>query len=97
MLKKRSLIVGLVGLNLVLAAALIFSLDLTPSAYAQRSGRPGDFAICTVKVHEDFDVVYVVDQQTRLLHCFVPAKGGKDGKLTYVQTRDLESDIKRTD
>jgi len=92
---KRSLIVGLVGLNLVMAAALIFSLDMVPAAYGARSGRPGDFAVCTVKVHKDFDVIYILDQQARLLHCFVPSTK-KDGKLTFVQTRRLEDDIGRT-
>ena len=95
MLTKRSLIVGLVGLNLFLAAALIFSLDLVPAAYAGRGGRAGDFAVCTVQVHEDFDVLYILDQQARLLHCFVPSTK-KDGKLTFVQTRNLEEDIGRT-
>ena len=96
MLSKRSLIVALVGLNLILAAVLVFSMHLVPAAHAARTGRPGDFAACTVKVHEDFDVIYILDQQVRKLHCFVPATS-KDGKLTYVQTRDLEQDVRRVD
>ncbi|MCK4660454.1 MAG: hypothetical protein KAV82_13110 [Phycisphaerae bacterium] len=96
MFTKRSLIVGLVGLNLALAAVLIFSRDVLPTAYAARGGRPGDFAVCTVKVHKDFDAVYILDHQSRKLHCFVPSKS-HDAKLTFVQTRDLESDIRRTD
>ena len=96
MFTKRSLIVALVGLNLILAAVLVFSRDVLPAAYANRGGRPGDFAVCTVKVHEDFDAVYVIDQQARKLHCFLPS-ASKDGKLTFVQTRDLESDIRRTE
>ncbi|MFH0981035.1 MAG: hypothetical protein V2A79_05800 [Planctomycetota bacterium] len=95
MLSKRSLIVALVGLNLILAAVLIFSLDLVPAAYAQRGGRPGDFGVCTVKVHKDWDTIYILDHQVRKLHCFIPAKSN-DGKMTFVQTRDLESDIRRT-
>ncbi len=96
MLTKRSLIVALVGVNLILAAILIFSRDALPAAYANGGGRPGDFAVCTVKVHDNFDVVYVLDQQVRRLYCFVPSKGS-DGKLICVQTRDLESDIRRTE
>lgn len=96
MLTKRSLIVALVGLNLLLAAVLIFSLNLLPVAHAARGGRPGDYAMCTVKVHEDFDVIYILDQQVRKLHCFVPSVN-HDGKLTFAQSRDLESDVRRTE
>jgi hypothetical protein len=93
---KRGLIVALVGLNLMLAAALLFSLDTLPAAYAQRSGRPGDFAMCTVKVQRDYDAIFVLDQTARKLHAYLPTMG-KEGKLFYVMTRDLESDIRRTD
>ncbi|MCP4593567.1 MAG: hypothetical protein GY842_22750 [bacterium] len=95
MFGKRSLIVTLVGANLLLAAALILSLDLLPSAYAQRGGRPGDFAVCTVKIHEDYDAIYIIDQQKRHLHCFMPSRA-QDGTLTYVSSRDLASDVQRT-
>lgn len=96
MLGKRGVIVALVGLNLALAAALIFSLDVLPRAYAQRGGRPGDYSVCTVRVKRDADCIYVLDHQDRKLHCFAPTRG-KDGTLSYVQTRDLESDIRRTE
>ena len=96
MLTKRSLIVGLVGLNLLVAAVLIFSLDLLPAAYAARGGRPGDFAVITVKVHKDYDAIYIVDQPVRKLYCFIPSTA-HDGKLTFIQARDLESDIRRTE
>ncbi len=101
MLTKRGLIVALVGINLILAAALIFTRPLLPAAYAGSGGRPGDFAICTVKVHKDFDAVYILDQQGRRLHCFIPTHwktntGLPDGKLTLIQSRDLESDMKRS-
>jgi hypothetical protein len=95
MLGKRGLIVALVGINLILLAALVFSIDGGAAAYANPGGRPGDFALCTVKVHKDWDVLYVLDQQTRRLHCLMPTKTG-DGKLTYVQSRDLEADVKRS-
>jgi len=95
-LTKRSLIVALVGVNLVLAAALVFSLDLVPKAFADRSGRPGDFSVCTVLIKRDAACIYIVDHQERKLHCFAPTRG-KEGTLSYVQTRDLESDFLRTE
>ncbi len=96
MLAKRSLIVALVGLNLAVAAALVFSFDLVPKAHADRSGRPGDFSMCTVVVKRDAACIYILDHTDRKLHCFAPTRG-KDGTLTYVQTRDLESDFRRTE
>lgn len=96
MLTKHSLITALVGVNLVLAAALVFSFDLVPEAYADRGGRPGDFSMCTVVVKRDIGCIYILDHADRKLHCFAPTRG-KDGTLSYVQTRDLESDFRRTE
>lgn len=95
MLTKRTLIVALVGLNLALMAALLLRLDMLPRAQAAPGGRPGDFAACTVKIHEDYDAVYVVDQTNRKLHMFVP-NPRMDGTLNLIQTRELESDFQRT-
>ena len=95
MVTKRTLLVVLVGLNLALVAALILSLDILPRAQANPGGRPGDFAACTVKVHEDYDGLYVVDQAKRKLHLFVPSTK-MDGTLTHLQTRDLDADFRRT-
>ena len=95
MLTKRTLIVALLGLNLVLLAALVLSLDVLPRAQANAGGRPGDFAACTVKIHEDYDGVYIVDQTNRKLHLLTPSPKN-DGTISLVQTRDLESDFRRT-
>lgn len=94
MLTKRSLIVALVGLNLALLAALVLSLDILPRAEAAPPGRAGDFAAVTVKLHEDYDGLYVIDQTSRKLHLLVPAR--QEGTLEIIQTRDLESDFRRT-
>lgn len=95
MLTKRTLIVALVGLNLALLAALILSLNILPVARANSAGRPGDFAACTVKIHEDYDGLYIVDQSQKKLHLLVPSTKN-DGTLTILQTRDLEADFRRT-
>jgi len=94
MLSRRSIVAGLVGVNLFLLGVLLFSTFPPAAAYAQATGRPGDFMAVSCQVHQNFDALYILDGPARLLHCFVPAQNST-GKLVYAQTRSLANDFRR--
>ncbi|MBN1512716.1 MAG: hypothetical protein JXB13_11940 [Phycisphaerae bacterium] len=94
MYSKRSLIVLLAGVNIVLLAALVFSVASPPAAIAQVApGRPGDFMMATGSVTNQLDAVFIIDSPGRLLHCFLPAQN-KSGQLMHAQTRSLANDFR---
>ena len=94
MLTKRSVVVGLVGLNLFLLAALVLGSYSLPTAYAQAAGRAGEFLCITSGVSgQDYDVLYVLDLPERKLHAFIPTI--PLGQLEYATNRDLEKDFRR--
>lgn len=73
MFGKRSLVVLLVGLNLMLLAALLISSYSLPAAYAQGRGRSGDFVAVTAQaLGQSYDVLYVLDVPERQLYAFYP-------------------------
>ncbi len=94
MYSKRSWIVFLAGVNIVLFAALVFSAASPAAAIAQVApGRPGDFMIATGSVTSQEDAVYIIDSPGRLLHCFMPVGDGA-GQLRHAQTRSLMNDFR---
>ncbi len=94
MLSKRSIIVGLVGLNLFLLAAVILSSYELPTAYAQKMGAGGNFIAVTCEVDESYDVFYIVDLSNRRMHAIVPSRT-PSGSPQVGATRDLERDFRR--
>jgi hypothetical protein len=92
-LTKRSIIVGLVGVNLFLLAALVLSAAPPPAAMAQTAGRPGDFMMISCQFTDQYDALYILDNPGRLLHCFAPA-GKSAGKMIHAQTRELINDFR---
>ncbi len=95
MLTKRSWIVLLGGLNVVLAALLVAGLVQLPRAHAQMGARPGDFITVTAKpAGRDYDVLYMLDVPARKLHAFHPG-GQQSPGLILVQPRDLARDFGR--
>ena len=95
MLSKRTIIVGLVGLNLFLLAALVLSSYTPPAAFAQSRGRPGDFIMSTVEIHEDYDALVIIQAPTGAMHVFVPREIKGGAALQYAITRDLNRDFGR--
>lgn len=95
MFTKRSLIVLLVGLNLLLFVILVIGTYSLPGAYAQTGGRAGDFALVTAKVAgQSYDAVYVLDRPARKLYALY-ATGGQNTRLTPAQFRDLVKDFRQ--
>ena len=94
MVTKRSVIVGLVGLNLLLAAVLILSAYPPQAAYAQRAGGSSEILAATCRIDNNYDALYLVDLGERKLHCFVPNRD-QSGAIFYAGSRDLLKDFER--
>ncbi len=96
MLTKRSLIVLLVGANLVLLLILIIGSYALPSAYAQAGrGRPGDWLAVTAKAQgQAYDALYLLDRQDAKLYVLYPQDVQR--KLYKpADVRDLKADFQR--
>jgi len=95
MLTKRSLIVFLVGVNLLLFMVLVVGITSPPAAYAQTRGPAGSFLTATAAVEgQEYDVLYILDLATRRLHAFAPTNV-QSKKPDYRGYRDLEKDFRR--
>ena len=64
---KRTIIVGLVALNLVLLGVLLFGVS-TPKANAQVFG--SDYLLVTGRISDNYDAVYVIDLSSRRMLAF---------------------------
>jgi hypothetical protein len=62
---RQALIVALIGLNVVLAAALLYGTTASP-AYAQAFGQP-QYLITTGHFTANQEVVYILDQKNEIL------------------------------
>ena len=94
MVTKRSIITALVGLNLLLLAALVFSTYSPPAAFAQRRGAAADYVAVTCRADKDYDALYIIDLTERNLHCFVPNRD-RSGRTLYAGRRNLVADFQR--
>ena len=94
-LSKRSIIVALTGLNLLLLAALILSSYTPPAAYAQGRGRAGDYLMATVQIHEDLDALTVINIPRGFLYVFRPQQTRNGAKLALTGQRNLNTDFRR--
>ena len=95
MLTKRSLVVLLIGVNLLLAAVLVIGSYSLPAAYAQTTARPGDFICVTAKTQaQAYDVFYILDVPHRKLHALYPSNI-QTRQHDYAGFRDLSMDFGR--
>lgn len=94
-MNKRNVIVALIGLNVLLAAALVFTTVDPPSAMAQSRGRPGDFAMATIQIHEDYDALALINIPAAKLYFFVAREQGNTAQVTPSDVRDLNRDFER--
>ena len=94
-MNKRNVIVALIGLNVLLAAALLFTTVNPPSAMAQSRGRPGDFAMATIQIHEDYDALALINIPAAKLYFFVPREQGGSAQVVPSDVRDLNRDFER--
>jgi hypothetical protein len=92
-MNKRTCIVLLVGVNLFLLAALVFSVFPGPAAYAQRVGISGNFMMVTAEIQDGYDALYLFDVADRKMYAFSIEKGGA-GRLEVRDFRDLKADFR---
>ena len=93
MLRKRSLVVLLAIVNLILGAALLAGTTSLPPAFAQAGIRPGEFLCVTAKPSgQSYDVLYVLDVPSRQLHAFYPGLP-QSKNLSQAKPRDLTKDF----
>jgi len=93
--RKRTLIVGLCGLNLLLLAGLILSSYELPAAQAQGRGRPGDYIMATCQIHDNYEALVVINNQISGLFVWVPRQSGKVIKVIPTGSRNLQMDFRR--
>jgi hypothetical protein len=93
MFRKRSIIVILAGLNLLLLGLLVAGTYSLPAAMAQSGGRSGDFVNVTAKAKgQNYDVVYLLDVPAQKLHAFYPANL-QQRQYGYGQSVDLAAEF----
>ena len=95
MIRKRTLVTALAGLNLLLLAGLILASYEPPAAYAQGRGRPGDYVMATCQVHSDYDVLAVINAQKGLMFIYLPRETRNGAKLVAAGFRNLNRDFAR--
>lgn len=88
---KGALIVGLICVNLVLVAVLVFGAT-APKAQAQVRGGGSDYTMVTGHVGSDWDAVYIVDLKTRRMGGWLFNKTTK--RLDLYAGRDLNRDFR---
>ena len=96
MLTKRSLLVFLVGVNLVLLGVLLIGTYSLPTAYAQLPpGRPGDWLAVTAKAQgQAYDVLYLLHRTDRKLYALYPTSVQRK-QYEPATFRDLKKDFQR--
>jgi len=93
-MSRRSLIVLLAGLNLVLLASIVLvSWDL-PAARAQPAAAAQSYLMVTGQVRRGMDAVYLVDLPKRRIHVFAPNRQQNARRLFHVGVRDLVRDFR---
>ena len=93
MMGKRTIIVALVGVNVLLASALLSRVAALPTARAQTGARPGELLCVTAKpAGQSYDVLYMLDVGAHKLHAFYHASP-QSSRLIPVQPRDLLADF----
>ena len=65
---RRTLFVLLLGVNLALVAAMLLIAPGLPAAHAQAVAQGGNYIMVTGRIMDDYDVLYLVDLNTRTLH-----------------------------
>ncbi len=94
-MNRRSIIVFLVGANLLLLATLILTSWRLPVAKAQAVPMATNYLMVAGEIRDGTDALYVVDLPKRRLHVFIPNHDQNNRRLIYRQYRDLEYDFRK--
>ena len=92
-MNKRYWISLLIGVNLVLGAALLL-VHLSPQpAFAQNGPDISNRYIAVAgEMQDELDVLYVLDSKERFLHAFIYDRAAR--QLLYTAARDLDRDFR---
>jgi len=88
---KRRLIVGLVGVNVALLAAVMLVAS-TPRAHAQVVGADTDYIVVTARLASDHAALFVVDLARHALGVWQIDKTSK--RFQLIGVRDLTDDFR---
>jgi hypothetical protein len=95
---KRGLIFLLIGVNVMLAAAIMFTLHTPPSALAQAVGaRRGEYLLFSARADVTNDAIYLLDAGNKKIYVFRsafprnPVTGAT--AVAHVSTRDISRDF----
>ncbi len=91
-MSKRTLITLLIGVNVLLAAALIIVSGGQQTAYAQAAPLANNFLMVSGSILNQHDVMYVIDLSNRDLHVFELDRTTK--RLVHRDGRDLLRDFR---
>ncbi len=91
---KRTLIVLLAGLNLLLLAGVILFSWSPPAAYAQATPMGRNYAVVAGEINDGRDALYILDLPRRRMHVFVPNRDQANRRLFYAGYRDLQRDFR---
>jgi hypothetical protein len=90
---RRICLSVLICVNLVLLLGVCLASYSLPQAHAQpATGLSGNYLIVTGEIQNEYDAMYLLDQQERTLHAFYWEKGRR--QLIYSDWRDLERDFR---
>jgi len=91
--RKRSAVVLLAGLNVILLLALLTPRLGSPAAFAQPGPRgPGYLCVTAKPAGQTYDVLYLLDPAAQKLHAFYPGLP-QNRQLTRAEPRDLKKDF----
>ncbi len=93
-MNKRTLIVALTGLNLLLLSALVVTAFPPPQAHAQAAPLGQNYAMVAGEIRDGVDAVYLVDLARRRLHVLVPNRDQNNRRMIYAGGRDLQRDFR---
>ncbi len=89
---KKFIVLALICVNLALVAVLVFHTGQEPAQAQVRRG-PIDYNVITSRISTDWDALWVIDTQQRVLMAFVYDKTKPQRGLVAVMPRDLNKDF----
>ena len=93
-MNKRTLIVILTGLNLLLLAAVVLVAFPPPKAHAQAAPLGQNYAMVAGEIRDGVDALYLIDLPRRRLHVLVPNRDLNNRRMIYAGGRDLQRDFR---
>lgn len=93
-MSKHSLIVLLVGVNLLLLAIMILAGWSPPAAYGQTVPLGQNYLMVAAEIRDGVDALYLIDLSQRRMHVFTPNRDANDRRIIHVGFRDLQRDFR---